>query len=302
MDEDLISRIPPGSHILVATLGGQPQIVCFGLDRLLEVERYPIQTVLALHPATNNLQFQRSLTLLQNEFREEYHPFSTSPVFRCTFYSYPLRYGTALLEDIVDQRSAEATLECMYIVLKTLKERGCHIHLLVSGGRRFMAMYGQYLASLLFTPTDHLWHLHTPEDIQDAAGRGTIMHLPYEAGIRLIAAPFFPLSLMAQTHLAPSAHEQQRLYAGTIARQEHAACSWVYQECSVAEKKVLQAYAEGNTQDQVCEQLCVTIHTVRKHTKKILSLVRIAWEIKEENHLDYHFVYRVFHAFPFPIL
>ena len=41
--------MPDYPHVLVATLGGQPQVITFTLDLLLE-EGYPISEVFVLHP------------------------------------------------------------------------------------------------------------------------------------------------------------------------------------------------------------------------------------------------------------
>jgi len=52
-------------HILLATMGGQPQIVTFTLDLLLQ-RNIPISEVHIVHPATARIR--RAVQILTNEF------------------------------------------------------------------------------------------------------------------------------------------------------------------------------------------------------------------------------------------
>ncbi len=54
-------------HILLATLGGQPQVVTFTLDLLLE-KGFPISDVMVIYPQPSQPRLQHSLTCLTREF------------------------------------------------------------------------------------------------------------------------------------------------------------------------------------------------------------------------------------------
>jgi CRISPR-associated protein Csx14 len=290
----------PDTHVLVASLGAQPQVCTAALDILLVEKRVPIGEVVVIHPANPDTDLQQALTLLRREFEGGwYDPRHYSPEgYRCGFTSFPLRYGNTLIDDIVDEASADATLDSMYRLLKALKEQGCHVHFSAGGGRAIMSMQAQYLSSLLFSTTDRLWKLHTPRKLQEQADRGRIMHFSPGDGVSLFPVRFFPLTLMPVAHLpSDSARAQQLRLEVSITRQERVRCQWVIDHCTEAERRVLRAYAEGMSQQQVKGSLIVSENTVRKHTKKLLALARAAWELAPEEPVTYHFLYKAFHVY-----
>ena len=59
------------THTLVATLGGQPQIVTFTLDLLLK--NFPISEVIVIHPEPSSERLQHSLSCLYEEFAGDYY-------------------------------------------------------------------------------------------------------------------------------------------------------------------------------------------------------------------------------------
>src|SRR5712691_6916599 len=60
---------------------------------------------------------------------------------------------------------------------------------------RLLMSFLSFSAALLnFTPTDHLWHLYTPDPVQQRAKHGAIMHVTPEDGVRLIEIPFARMS------------------------------------------------------------------------------------------------------------
>ena len=54
-------------HTLLATLGGQPQVVTFTLDLLLQ-RGFPISEVIVIHPQAAHPRLQHSLDRLNAEF------------------------------------------------------------------------------------------------------------------------------------------------------------------------------------------------------------------------------------------
>ncbi|GHO88889.1 CRISPR-associated ring nuclease [Dictyobacter formicarum] len=160
-------------HVLLATLGGQPQVVTFTLDLLLK--EFPISTVMVLHPSTTTEKLQRSYNQLQAEFTGDHYSAAGRTIH---FRPQVLSMDGEAIEDIVDDLHADATLETIHQVITDLKRQGYHIHLSVTGGRRLMALLAISVAALNFDRHDHIWHIYTPEETVAQAKNGALMHVP----------------------------------------------------------------------------------------------------------------------------
>ena len=121
-------------HVLVATLGGQPQIVTFTLDLLLE-KGYPISEVFVLHPRASQPRLQLALACLKAEFTGKPYHVAQRPI---EFHSQALQLNEKPIDDIVDDLHADGTLNTIHQLLGDIKRQGSHIHLSVTGGRRLM--------------------------------------------------------------------------------------------------------------------------------------------------------------------
>src|ERR1700693_3449524 len=95
-------------HTLVATLGGQPQVVTFTLDLLLR-RGIPIYEVIVVHPASSP-HLQRSLERLNAEFIGDRYSFEGKNL---TIHLRPqvLRRYDTIIEDIVDETTASGALD-----------------------------------------------------------------------------------------------------------------------------------------------------------------------------------------------
>src|SRR5438128_12125265 len=105
-------------HTLVATLGGQPQIVTFTLDLLLQ-RGIPIYEVIVVHPASSP-HLQQSLERLYAEFVDDSYTFegcSQTIHFRRQVLSH---YDT-IINDIVDESTANGTLDTIGELIRGLK-------------------------------------------------------------------------------------------------------------------------------------------------------------------------------------
>src|SRR5947207_13667866 len=97
-------------HVLVATLGGQPQIVTLTLDLLLK-RGTPISEVIVVHPASSP-RVQQSLDRLRAEFAGDR--------YACEGRSLPIHFrqqvlmrydNNVIVEDVVDEATAHGTLD-----------------------------------------------------------------------------------------------------------------------------------------------------------------------------------------------
>lgn len=278
--------MPDHPHVLVATLGGQPQIITFTLDLLLQ-SGFPISDVFVIHPkAIGQSRLARSLLRLSEELSKKPYP-GTRRTIR--FHSCVLELDGSAIEDIRDDPHADGTLNTIHHLIGQLKRQGYRIHLSVTGGRRLMSLLAIPVALFNFDRHDTIWHLYTPDAIRDQADEGKCMHVPLAAGIKLLRGPFVPLGAYAYDSAQPFrvTQEEQRSH---LEAQERKHCAAVESRATPAQQRVLRAFARGLRPPQVASDLHITLKTVNSHKTVLLDLCRQRWEISAQEHLDYHFL------------
>ncbi len=282
-------------HTLLATLGSQPHFVTFTLDLLLH-RGFPINEVIAVHPAPTDSCLQHAITSLQKQFADGNY-FFAEKTYRCCFRSHFLTFNGQVLDDVEDTVSATGTLDTMHHLIRDLKQQNHHVHLSITGGRRLMSLLAISGALLHFRQNiDHIWHISIPQEIQKQATAGTMMHaLPY-GEVRLIEVPFVPWGEYFPN--LPSQDAGARTVLNTqIAQMEDEKrkhCDVVMRQITPRQREVLQAFASGLGPQEVADKLHITIKTVDAHKTKLLDLCRETWNIKTSSRLDYHFFYRNF--------
>src|SRR5690242_16925463 len=127
-----MSEIEP-IHMLLATLGGQPQVITFTLDLLL-ARGIPIREVMVVHPATYD-GLQDSIALLAAEFPGDRYKPTGQPI---RFRRYVLQQYKLPIHDITDNQSASSALNAMDELIRSLKQQRRIIHFSISGGRRLI--------------------------------------------------------------------------------------------------------------------------------------------------------------------
>src|SRR6266702_1718768 len=185
-ESDRSKVLPDHTHILLATLGGQPQVVTFTLDLLLN-DGFPISEVIVIHPKASQPRLQHSLACLSQEFLGDYYKTAERVIH---FHSHVLELDGKPIDDILDDTHADGTLDSIHQLIGDLKRQGHRIHLSVTGGRRLMSLLAIPVALFNFDRHDHIWHIYTPEHIIEQAREGKIMHVLPGAGVRLIQGQF----------------------------------------------------------------------------------------------------------------
>ena len=275
-------------HILVATLGGQPQIVTFTLDLLLQ-KGFPITEVIVLHPkASSQSRLYQALLRLNVEFSNAVYPHPQAQR-KIHFHSHMLELDGQPIDDIADDTHADGTLDTIHHLLGDLKQQGYRIHLSVSGGRRLMSLLAISVAALNFDRYDRIWHIYTPEAIKQMASDGQLMHAPPDAGLKLIQGPFLSLGAYIYNS-APSFHRAQEGQRAQMDAQERMCCDEVVKKATPAQLKVLRAFAKGLLPQEVAEELCIATVTVHTHKTVLLGHCHTAWNIPEDKRLTYHFL------------
>jgi CRISPR-associated protein Csx14 len=270
--------------VMVATLGGQPQVITFALDELIARGFY-IREVIVLYLSAEGSRVNRALERLLAEFEGD--QYQGRP---CRLRPIPIRSGLTRLPDIRSDQDAIITSEVLRDLMVDLKRQYQQLHVCLSGGRRMMALLLVPLAMTTLGYGDRLWHMYTPDEFQTQARDGQIMHARPEDGVRLIQVPFVPLGALAGlTTLDPPGPRPDET--------EWPRCRAVWHNLSPRQRDVLRLLAAGHTPQQVAEKLAISIKTFNSHHSKILAECRLAWALPEEQRLDYHFIKASFGPF-----
>jgi len=266
-------------------MGGQPQVVTFTLDLLLQ-RNIPISEVNVVHPSTPRIH--RAVQILDEEFLGDRYRDKQVIHFR----SHVLRHEGQPLEDLNDETSADDVLNTMHELIRSFKERHCIVHFSITGGRRLMSLLSMSAAILSLDLDDHMWHIYTPDTLRERARKEIILHVGPEEGVRLIEVPLTRLSedVRSKLSLDASAKEIIRAQEEQAEAEERARCELVVSQLTPRRVEVLRAFAEGLHPSEVAEKLSISMPTVSTHTTVLLSLCRDAWPTRERERLDYRFL------------
>lgn len=284
-------------HTLVATLGGQPQIVTFTLDLLLK-RGTPIEEVIVVHPASSP-DLQQSLQRLRAEFAGDRYMFEGRSL--CIhFRQQVLSHHGVIIEDIDDETTASGALDTIGEMIRELKQQRHVIHFSITGGRRLMAFLSFSAALLYFESPDELLHLYTPEDAKVDSTTSDVMHVPAQYGQRLIKVPF---ASAAQPVLAWMLNHSS---SATIQRcdeqrkaEEQQRCRQVVGALKGKARQVLQTLARGMHPNEVAVALGIKPSTISSYTNTIYQLCRNAWNVPENVQVNYLFVQARFSDYVF---
>lgn len=276
--------------VMLATLGGQPQVITFALDALLAQGENIVEVVI-LYLAPSDPRTRRALERLGQEFLNDFYGHA-----RRAIRLRRVMLGNSLEPpvDIVDERAASALREQLREIVQAEKAQGRTLHLVLAGGRRLLALTLVPLAILYLDYSDRIWHLYTPREVQAKVRDGSRMHVGPETGVRLIqvhlprwGVDFPALRWLASTRMAP-AEDPDGLRR----------CDEVWAQLTEAQRQVLQGIAQGLTPTKVAERLGRSPKTVNSHLERIRELCRNAWEIPPDRPLSYHHLRDWFRSFP----
>lgn len=261
------------STTLVTTLGGQPQIVTFLLDLLIE-RGEPINQVVVAHLG-GNPRYQRSFELLRSEF-------SRAAVYtqrRISLRAVEIRAQGGALPDAVEPAQVEAARQVIQSLLANLKDQGHTVHLGLSGGRRIMSLVAIAAAMQYLTPADHLWHIYTPDEVAERARGGALFHVPPGSGLRLIEVPFVPWAAYFPG-LAPLLERRPRevnAAFGWLEEDERRRCQVVWDELTLRQRDVLRLLVQGLGRKECASRLGIQPSTFDTHRENILARCERAW-------------------------
>jgi CRISPR-associated protein Csx14 len=272
-------------HTLVATLGGQPQIVTFTLDLLLR-RGIPISEVFVVHPASSPY-LQQSLERLNAEFVGDRYFFEGRSL-TIHFRQQVLNHYNTIIDDIIDEKTASGTLNTIGELIRDLKQQQRIIHFSISGGRRLMSFLSFSAAVLYFDTPDELF---TPEHIKERVDGSGVMHVPPGEGQCLIEVPFTRAAqpfLARKFNLTPSdtiqTQREQRK------EEEKKCCEQVVNKLKDKPYQVLYALAQGLHPNNAATALGIKPSTISTYTSVIYQECRNAWNVPGTERVDYLFV------------
>jgi len=262
---------------LVATLGGQPQVVTFTLDLLL-ARGEPVGQVIVISLG-GDPRYRESYQRLAQEFHGS--RYRGRP---CRLHLADVQRGGHSLERLQTPAEVEAARDTVFSLFADLKRRGSRVHLSLSGGRRMLALIALSAAMQYLTPADRLWHIYTPAEIAGQARGGKMMHAPPEAGVSLIEVPFVPWTAYfpgLRPVLGLSAAEAVNPRLTWLSDAERSACEVLWSALTPRERDALRAVAGGLSRQEAARRLSITTSTLDSHMKHIIQKARSCWN--EEN-------------------
>ncbi len=275
------------SHrILLASLGGQPQVVTFTLDALLS-RGIVLQEVLVIFPG-GNPRYRQAFQRLVREF-------ATFPNYRdITLRCHGLQKapGRPLPDVLSDGDLAEAWEQIRELVCRL--KRGHHqLHISITGGRRALGLMLYAAAMIYGTPQDKVWHIYTPPEWLPKVRDGAQMHLP-SGTVRLLEIPFVPwtayipgLRVLFETSPAVL----QRLMGEGLDKETQYRCAQVWSRLTPRQREALRALATTETRKEAAQLMGIRIDTLDSHRKAILEACRA---VGFPERVDLRFVRRVF--------
>lgn len=289
-----VSPVPP-SAVLVATLGGQPQVITLALDALLD-RGYPIKELIVVHLSEQNPRYEAALARLSNVFvngRYREHTLRYRP--------YPVLLGNTPIRDIQAEAATDAVLNTFHQLLQQLKRQGLSVHLCISGGRRMLGLLGLAAALIHFDYADRIWHLYSTDDVRAQTHEGAMLHVPPNTpGVQLLPVPVRPWGYLFTALQTPAHADAQTVLAAQqsqINTDEHARCQSVYDRLTPRPRDVLRAFAQGLNPQEVANKLAIELSTVRTYQTTIYQECQAVWNLPATTRMDYHWVRDAFRQF-----
>ncbi|MGB1254192.1 MAG: CRISPR-associated ring nuclease, partial [Candidatus Promineifilaceae bacterium] len=276
-----------GSVTMIASMGGQPQVVTFALDALL-AQGVQVTDVIVLHLGMTPRR-KAAIRRLSAEFSNDLYRGRLIPL---QFHLLADRGRT--IPDIRSKADADAVWQDIYTFIGGLKQQQRDLHICISGGRRVISVLTMSAAMLHFGHMDKLWHVYSPDALREESREGQLMHAPNNSHVALVEVPMMPwgsylpqLRYLATPDSRADVLRPQKTVMDSV---EQARCRQVRTQLTSRQLDVLRLLAQGLHPKDVAKKLVISKKTVDTHKTAILDCCRNAWELPEKHWLDYHFV------------
>lgn len=278
-----------GFVTMVATLGGQPQVITLALDGLL-ARGVTVAELIVVHLADPAGRTKRALTRLAAEFADD--TYQGRPL---RYRLYPIRLGLETLPDVYSETDATLCWQGVNQLLYGLKARQRTLHICISGGRRMLGLLTLSAAAIHFGHGDMLWHIYTPDDLRQQANEGAIMHLPPDSGFRLIQVPMMPWAsyfpdLGEGTRPGTPTHDVLAGPRAVLDEERRKECAKVMGELTKRERETLRYIAQGLTPQEAADKMEISLKTVDTYKTNIFSECRNVWGELGPGRVDYRWL------------
>lgn len=250
------------SLVFIATLGQRPEAITHALDKLRP--QYAYEAIALLYTEPGQSVIRDALQAIKPVLERDY---DALPVHYHTLYT---ESGHAII-DIDSRYSAEQYHHAVLRHLHDYKQRGCHVHLLVSGGRKGMSIYATLAASVVFHPPhDKVWTVISSVPLSDQHGQ---FHIP--AG-KLDAVQMIDMPIVT-ARLAPGIDPQ--IYLNTpISHRERFLNKLTREERMLALTLAANAYADN---PRLAELLHKSTRTVENQLRAIYEKMTVYFDFGE---------------------
>ena len=261
---------------LIATLGGQPQVVTFTLDLLLRRDEAIDQVVIVTF--SGDERYLRAYEILKKEFARGLYQGR-----KCSLRLEAIRLGEEKLGQAVDRAEVTAVEQTFKRLFTEHKKTQRSLHISLTGGRRILALTALAASGIFLTHADRLWHIFTPDEIVAQAAGGALMHVPPEAGVRLVEIPFEPWTTYFPGLVPILDQSQSPVPPHASEPEDYRRCEAVYNSLTAQNRDILRKFAKGQTSKEIAQEVGLTKNTIDSHRREILAKCKQEWDDDDFN-------------------